>query len=60
MKDVGIGSMEDIENYGKRVKFNNDIHRGTLLPDSNEGVVDSLGIKISNKNILFSTLLNVD
>lgn len=60
LNDVGIGTVEDIENYGKQVKFNSNIHENMQLTNLNEGVVDSLGVSINGKNILFSTLLEID
>lgn len=60
LKDIGIGTVEDIENYGKQVKFNNNLHENKQLTDLDEGIVDSLGIKINGENISLSTLLNID
>ena len=60
LKDVGIDSVEDIESYGKIVEFDSDIHENTQLTDLDEGIVDSLGVRINDKNILLSTLLNID
>ena len=60
LKDVDIDTVEDIKNYGKYVKFNNELHENRQFKDLDGGVVDSLGIKINGKDILLSTLLSIE
>ena len=43
LKSIGIEPVENIDNYGMQVKFNNDIHKNTQALNQNEGIVDSLG-----------------
>lgn len=57
---IGVETIEDIENYGKEVDLDKDIHQNTQFEKMNKGMVDSLGIKVNGKNILLSSLLNVD
>lgn len=60
LKAVGIDTVEDIGNYGKMVKLDGDIHEDLQLGNLDEGVVDSLGVKVNNKLILLSTLLDTE
>ncbi|SDY94623.1 hypothetical protein SAMN05660462_01318 [Proteiniborus ethanoligenes] len=58
LKEVGIDTVEDIDNYGTKVSFNNKRHENNQPIGIDEGIVDSLGIRIDNENIMLSTLLN--
>ena len=60
LKEIGIDTVEDIDNYGKMVKFDNTKHKNEKLINIEEGLVDSLGIKINNETIVLGTLLNVN
>lgn len=60
LKNVGIDTVENIENYGNTVEFDGNIHEDMKITSMERGVVDSLGIRINGKNILLSTLLNID
>ncbi len=60
LKAVGIDTVEDIGNYGKMVKLNASIHEDLQLENMDEGVVDSLGVKVNDKIILLSTLLDIE
>ena len=42
------------------VKLDGDIHEDLQLGNLDEGVVDSLGVKVNNKLILLSTLLDTE
>lgn len=60
LKDIGIDTVEDINNYGKPVEFDNTIHENTFVISQNRGIVDSLGIKVNGKILILGTLLNID
>lgn len=60
LKKAGIGTVEDIENYGKHVEFDNNLHENMQLNDLDGGWVDSLGIEVNGKSVLLSTLFNID
>ncbi|WP_352419789.1 hypothetical protein [Proteiniborus sp.] len=59
LKEVGIDSVEDIDNYGVIVCFDNKKHENNQPVAIDEGRVDSLGVRINNENIMLSTLLNI-
>lgn len=59
LQEIGIVTAEEIENYGQIVNFDINKHDKQLL-DNERGRVDSLGIGVNNKDILPSTLLNID
>lgn len=60
LMEVGINTVEDIDNYGVMIKFDSTKHKNEQLGNGETGIVDSLGVSINNKNILLGTLLNSD
>ncbi len=60
LESIGIGTVEDMENYGHAVEFDNTKHENNQFKNIQKGIVDSLGIRIKDNIIIPSTLLDID
>lgn len=58
LREVDIESVEEIDKLGLKVFYDNNKHENKQPIKLNDGIVDSLGIKINNDIILLGTLLN--